>query len=224
LTEALSAGQTLNENQMGLAIDWAEKQKGTKEWGHLDLSKIAAGGQSCGGLEAAVMALDKRVTTIGIFNSGSRIASMSGGGKSGGIGGLMGKLMGGGKGTGGKGKGMMGGLPIPNGGKIPNGSAFKVPTFYFLGGPSDASGAKGNADYEAMPAGVPAWAGDYESKGHGGTYMQKYAGTYGTLAGHWLKWVFFGDRESAEFFKMDKAAAAGWTNLSKKNLDKIPAV
>jgi hypothetical protein len=216
LMQALAAGQTLNENQMGLAIDWAEKRKGTKEWGHLDLSKIAAGGQSCGGLEAAVMALDGRVTTIGIFNSGSRIAQRSGGGKGG--------PMGGGKGKGGKGKGMAGGLPIPNGGKIPDGSAFKVPTFYFLGGPGDVSGAKGNSDYEAMPAGVPAWAGDYASKGHGGTYLQKYAGTYGTLAGHWLKWVFFGDKESAEFFKMDKAAAAGWTNLSKKNLDKIPTI
>jgi hypothetical protein len=52
MTEALGAGQTLNENMMAEAIDWAEKQKGTKEWGHLDLTKIAAGGQSCGGLEA----------------------------------------------------------------------------------------------------------------------------------------------------------------------------
>jgi len=217
LTQALAAGQTLNENQMGLAIDWAEKQKGNPKWAHLDLTKIAAGGQSCGGLEAAVMELDKRVTTIGIFNSGSGIARMGGGGKAGG--GLMGKLTGGGKA--GKGKGM-GGLPIPNGGVVPDGSAFKVPTFYFLGGPGDVSSAKNNGDYEAMPAGVPAWAGDYASKGHAGTYMTKYAGTYGTLAGHWLKWVFFGDKESADFFKTDKAAAAGWTNLSKKNLDKIP--
>jgi hypothetical protein len=75
-----------------------------------------------------------------------------------------------------------------------------------------------------MPAGVPAWAGDYASKGHAGTYMQKDVGTYGTLAGHWLKWVFWGDKESAEFFKSDKAAAAGWTNLEKKNLDKIPTI
>jgi len=198
LMQALANGQTQKENLMGHAIDWAEKQKGNPQWAHLDLTKIAAGGQSCGGMEAAAMALDKRVTTIGMFNSGSSIPGKGG--------------------KGGKGKG----LAIPNGGVIPNGSAFKVPTFFFLGGPSDMSNAKNNRDYDAMPAGVPAWAGDYESKGHAGTYMVKYAGTYGTLAGHWLKWVFFGDKESADFFKTDKAAAAGWTNLSKKNLDKIP--
>jgi hypothetical protein len=127
--EALAAGQTLNENMMSMAIDWAEKQKPSSQWSHLDLTRIAAGGQSCGGLEAAVMALNRRVTTIGIFNSGLRIAQISkaGAGKSG-LGALMGKGM--------------GGLPIPNGGKIPDGSAFKVPTFFFLGGPSDVSGAK----------------------------------------------------------------------------------
>jgi hypothetical protein len=52
MTEALAAGQTHNENMMAAAIDWAEKMKTTKEWDHLDLTKIAAGGQSCGGLEA----------------------------------------------------------------------------------------------------------------------------------------------------------------------------
>jgi hypothetical protein len=217
LTQALANGQTLRENQMALAIDWAEKQRGKPEWAHLDLTRIAAGGQSCGGLEAAVMALDKRVTTIGIFNSGSAIGRKNGGGKAGGGGGLLGKL-----GGGGKGKGPSGGLPIPNNGVVPDGSAFKVPVFFFLGGPNDAASAKDAGDYAAMPQGVPAWAGDYASRGHAGTYMEKYAGTYGTLAGHWLKWVFFGDKESADYFKTDKAAAAGWTNLAKKNLDKIP--
>jgi hypothetical protein len=43
-------GQTVKENLMAQAIDWAENQKTAKKWMHLDTKRIAAGGQSCGGL------------------------------------------------------------------------------------------------------------------------------------------------------------------------------
>ena len=79
------------------------------------------------------MALDKRVTTIGVFNPAphSGKSSVGGNGKGGvpGIGALLGK------GKGGMGKG---GLPS----YVPDGSALKVPTFFFLGGPSDFTNAK----------------------------------------------------------------------------------
>jgi hypothetical protein len=75
-----------------------------------------------------------------------------------------------------------------------------------------------------MPAGVPAWAADYSKYGHAGTYMQPNGGTYGVLGSHWLKFVLFGDKESGEFFKQDKALSDGWINISKKNLDKIPVI
>jgi hypothetical protein len=67
------------------------------------------------------MALDKRVTTIGLFKPAPHSGKSSAGGK--------------GKGKGGMGKG---GLP----GYVPDGSALKVPTFFFLGGPSDFTSAK----------------------------------------------------------------------------------
>jgi hypothetical protein len=73
-----------------------------------------------------------------------------------------------------------------------------------------------------LPAGVPAWAGDYASKAHDGTYRERNGGSYGVLASHWLNFVFFGSKESKDFFKTDKAASMGWTNLAHKNLDKIP--
>jgi hypothetical protein len=115
IMSALAGGQTTNENLMAAAIDWAEKQKESEKWAHLDTTRIAAAGQSCGGLEAQVMTLDKRVKTIGIFNSGSSI---------------------------GKGKGGKGGLPLPNKGTVPTGSSFNVPAFFFLGGTGDVASAK----------------------------------------------------------------------------------
>jgi hypothetical protein len=118
IMSALAGGQTSYENLMAGAIDWAEKQKGSEKWAHLDTTRIAAAGQSCGGLEAQVMALDKRVKSIGIFNSGSSIAK-----------------------NGKDGKGAKG-LPLPNKGIVPTGSSFNVPTFFFLGGPGDTASAK----------------------------------------------------------------------------------
>jgi hypothetical protein len=117
----MSNGQTLSTNLMATALDWAERQKDSKEWGHLDMNRVAAAGQSCGGMEAAVMALDKRIKTLGIFNSGSM------------IGGSLGKALG----------SLLGGsLPIPNKGDIPDGSKFNVPTFFLMGGPRDVASAK----------------------------------------------------------------------------------
>jgi dienelactone hydrolase len=119
ISEAMKE-QTLGTNMMAAAIDWAERAtKSSPQWEQLDTTKIAAGGQSCGGFEAILMAHDKRVTTIGIFNSGGVIS------KKGGIS-----------------KWMNGLMPIPNKGVLPNGSQFNVPVFFFLGGSSDIASAK----------------------------------------------------------------------------------
>ena len=75
-----------------------------------------------------------------------------------------------------------------------------------------------------MPEGLPAWAADFAWNGHGGTYNDLDGGEYGVVGSHWLKWVLFGDKESAEYFKTDKASSIGWTNFQKKNLDKIPTI
>jgi dienelactone hydrolase len=56
------------------AIDWAiaeNTRKGGKYEGRLDTKKIAVMGQSCGGLQAIDAAHDPRVTTLGVWNSGT---------------------------------------------------------------------------------------------------------------------------------------------------------
>jgi hypothetical protein len=59
--------------QLTQAIDWAAEQNGRqggKYRGKLDLSKVAVGGQSCGGLQAIEASFDARVTTTLVCNSG----------------------------------------------------------------------------------------------------------------------------------------------------------
>jgi hypothetical protein len=75
-----------------------------------------------------------------------------------------------------------------------------------------------------MAAGVPAWVGSWEKGGHGGTYNVVNGGVYGTAASNWLKWVFFGDREAADWFKNGGPEKAGWSEVQKKDLDKIKVV
>jgi len=52
------------------AIDWVHRNAGQGEWKHLDKSRLAVAGQSCGGLQAYSASLDEMVTLTAIFNSG----------------------------------------------------------------------------------------------------------------------------------------------------------
>ena len=83
--KALAAGQTLGSNlaggsrpsdtsaqQMIDAIDWAQAlaQQGGALGERVDPQAIAVMGQSCGGLQATAAAMDPRVKTLGVWNSG----------------------------------------------------------------------------------------------------------------------------------------------------------
>jgi hypothetical protein len=135
---SLSSYPRSQRTDMKTALDWAAKQASNAKYGHFDLSKVAAAGQSCGGFEAGTMSSDSRITTLGIFNSGN----MAGGG---GV-----KWAGPKGGAGGALEGVKGGVPKESlkrrkrspqiGGKMmggPDASTYKVPTFFFLGCPSD---------------------------------------------------------------------------------------
>lgn len=52
------------------ALDWVTKAAGTGKYANVNASRIAAAGQSCGGIQAYTQAHDPRVSFIGIFNSG----------------------------------------------------------------------------------------------------------------------------------------------------------
>lgn len=57
--------------RMGVeSLNWLDKNAGQGKYANVDKSKVAVAGQSCGGLEAYQVGTDKRITTIGIMNSG----------------------------------------------------------------------------------------------------------------------------------------------------------
>lgn len=70
-------GQGLAETspaQLAHGISWAmdvNARAGSAFAGRIDTSRVAAMGQSCGGLQALALATDPRVTTLGIWNSGA---------------------------------------------------------------------------------------------------------------------------------------------------------
>jgi dienelactone hydrolase len=75
---APAADETQVSQLLG-AIDWAT-QADTRGGlaGHLDLSRIAVMGHSCGGLQALAAGADPRIRTVMIFNSGVYIRPRSG--------------------------------------------------------------------------------------------------------------------------------------------------
>ncbi|KAK0742704.1 hypothetical protein B0T18DRAFT_413551 [Schizothecium vesticola] len=58
-------------------IEWVVKVARTGNCSHLDASRLAVWGQSCGGLLSIENAADTRVTSVGIFNSGSSMIGAS---------------------------------------------------------------------------------------------------------------------------------------------------
>jgi hypothetical protein len=65
---SLAAGSTAQD--IPDSIDWVYKNAGQGKFANVDKTKLAAAGQSCGGVQAFSASLDKRVTLTGIFNSG----------------------------------------------------------------------------------------------------------------------------------------------------------
>jgi len=177
-----AAGRSSYKNLLS-SLDWVDQNAGKGKWAHLDPTRVAAAGQSCGGGEAYGVENDKRVKVVGIFNSG----------------------------------GMTG-----MGGASASPSNFKKPIFYFLGGPKDLAYKNGKGDYAKLPAGTPAWLGNWAPTGHGGTYNQLNGGAIGILASTWVNWVLRGDVEAGKKFQ-DTAAvtASGWSEVESKSLDKF---
>jgi hypothetical protein len=67
-------GQGPSDSLLTDAIDWAIRQSADKSsplYGKIDTTRIAAAGQSCGGLQTIAVSADPRITTSVIFNSGT---------------------------------------------------------------------------------------------------------------------------------------------------------
>jgi len=79
---------------------------------------------------------------------------------------------------------------------------------------------QGERDYANLPADLPAWKGNLNSVGHGGTYGELNGGLYGTAAANWMLWLFNGDAEAGAYFAAEGAAVAdGWSDAVSQNIE-----
>lgn len=81
---------------------------------------------------------------------------------------------------------------------------------------------QGERDYSYLPSGTPAWKGNLNRVGHGGTYGEYNGGLFAKTMVKWLQWVMNGDAQAAQYFSGNTAVSDGWSNAVSKSLNNIP--
>lgn len=93
----------------------------------------------------------------------------------------------------------------------------KTECFYLL-----LTVTQGERDYSYLPSGTPAWKGNLNRVGHGGTYGEYNGGLYAKTMVKWAQWVLKGDASAAQYFSGNTALSDGWNNAVSKSLNNIP--
>jgi len=201
---------------MTAAIDWAtaqNSQEGSPLFDKIEVSKVAAMGQSCGGLMTMAIAGDPRITTIVMWNSGlftkpPALPNANNQNSDSSV-----RMV----------------MPM-----VPKSELKKLhcPVAYFNGGEYDIA-AKNAADDFALIENVPVILANYDFtekvketgfKGIGhypATYREPNGGDFGQAGVAWLKWQLKGDQEAAKIFTGKNPGLLNnkrWT-LAKKNID-----
>jgi hypothetical protein len=97
--------------------------------------------------------------------------------------------------------------------------SIRKPILFCLGGPSDIAYSNGERDYSRLPSGTPAWKGNLNRVGHGGTYYETNGGLWAKAMVNWLNWIFKG--QSAGKSYLTSAQSQGWDNVVYKSLDNL---
>ena len=187
-------GQTKSADHLA-SIDWAFAENGRKDskfYQRIDTSKVAAMGQSCGGVEVLDISKDPRLTTLVLMNSGiwnnppaPRSGAANGRGQAAGAAGAA--------------------APSPGASllNMPKSTLqnVRVPIAYFVG-KTDMANPNAADDFTRIDA-VPVFFGalDIPGDAHGGTFRENNGGKFGVAAVAWLKWQFKGDQTAAKMFK-----------------------
>ena len=205
------------------AINWAVAQNGdsaSRYKGKLDVSKIAAFGHSCGGLQALEISGDPRISTTVVVDSGILNAA---GGAPGGAPAARGAAPaptgaaapGGARAGGGAGGGALPGMPPLTKDHL---AKLHTPVFYLLGGETDIAYANGMDDFKRIEK-LPVFVAN-KSVGHGGTFTQPHGSDWAMASVAWLKWQLKGDAEAGKLFTGNPSGLSkivGWT-VDKKNI------
>lgn len=161
-------------DHMRQAIDWALQQNtlaSSKFRGHLDTSKVAVAGQSCGGGLSTQLAGDPRVSTVGMFNSGTRLSAAGGGGPAADPAAAK-KLL----------------------------DAIHTPILYVTGDAERDIAFPGAQESFTYLTRVPVFWAWQEKLQHIGTYGAPGGGSLG-IAVAWFSWQLKGDKQAARMFE-----------------------
>lgn len=201
---------------MTAAVDWAiaqNIQKGSPLFGKIDMSKVAAMGQSCGGLMAMGVSTDPRVTTIVMWNSGLFTTPPTP------------------PNANNQNEGSAPRMVMP---MVPKSDLKKLhcSVAYLTGGEYDIA-SKNAADDFSLIENVQVINANYDfseivkATGYKGvghypaTYREPNGGDFGKAGVAWLKWQLKGDKEAAKMFTGKNPGLLNnkrWT-LVKKNID-----
>lgn len=161
-------------DHMRQAIDWAVAQNAeasSRFRGRLDTTKIAVAGQSCGGGLATRLAADPRVTTVGVFNSGTRLSAPA-----------------------------AGNAPDPAASRALL-DAVHTPILYVTGDAEHDIAFAGGQDSFNYLTKVPVFLAWQDRLQHIGTYGAPGGGSLGRIAVAWFAWQLKGDAQAARMFK-----------------------
>jgi hypothetical protein len=163
------------------AIDWAVAQNKDPKSPYYD--KIAAGmiavsGQSCGGLEALEAAVDPRVKTAIIFNSGI----MRGTPQKFSMKGPNGETV---------------AVEVP--GTEETLKKLHTPVIYLIGGEKDIAYKNSESDYQQIDD-IPLFNANLDNVGHNGSLSKPFGGKMAQAARLWLQWQLKNDREAGKAF------------------------
>jgi para-nitrobenzyl esterase len=186
-------------SQLFEAMDWAKTQGGkvgSPYMEKLDLAAIAVMGASCGGLQALDAALDPRVKTAVIVNSGIMRTGIPEGEAGAAIRKILDDLR----------------LPGPDVLK-----KLHTPVIYLMGGPSDIAFENAETDFKEIEN-VFVFKANL-NVGHGGTFLEPHGGKFAEAATQWLLWQLKGDKKAGSMFLGDRCglcSAPEW-KIERKN-------
>lgn len=78
---------------------------------------------------------------------------------------------------------------------------------------------QGERDYAALPKTLPAWKGNLNRVGHGGTYGEPNGGLFAEAAANWMLWLYNGDAKAGAYFADGAGASAGWNDATSRNTE-----
>lgn len=93
----------------------------------------------------------------------------------------------------------------------------RKPIMFLLGGPNDIAYANGERDYSRLPSGTPAWKGNLNRVGHGGTYYETDGGLWAKTLVNWMNWTFKGQASAKSW--LTGAQSQGFNSVVYKSLD-----